>query len=102
MSFRQDNRKSIEWKRWVDRHRPELIECGLHEDAWRTRMDWFLFLDHGYIQTVEIDMRDWWRVGMLAGSQCERFARFLEREYGTEYSWLVEKLRRLAVDKEVV
>lgn len=48
MSFRRDKERFLKWEKWVQKHRDELIACGVPhivlEDLWY----WYYFLDHGY------------------------------------------------------
>lgn len=95
MSFRRAS-QSEGWPRWVREHCSELTECGLPPEAYKTEMDWCLFLDHGSIQSTERHISNWWSINLLNSKQAELLREFLVREYGDRYPYLLQSLQSLA------
>lgn len=96
MSFQQHSEKTKKWRAWVRQHGPTLAEHGLPPDAIDTDLDWFLFLDHGYIQSTKLAMADWWSINFLSDDQAKWLAGFVEGLYPEQYPQLVAALRRKA------
>ncbi len=94
MSFQRHREKTKDWRAWVRRHGPSLAEHGLPPDAVRTELDWFLFLDHGYIQSTKSSPADWWTVNMLSADHARWLAGFIQEQYADQYPQLVATLRR--------
>lgn len=94
MSFQQHREKTKKWRAWVRQHGPALTEHGLPRDAISTELGWFLFLDHGYIQSTNLAMSDWWTVTFLSDDNAKWLAGFIEGEYPMRYPQLVATLRR--------
>jgi hypothetical protein len=84
------------WPRWIREHRAELCACGLPPEAYKTEMDWFLFLDHGYVQSHDQHTSDWWSINTLGAEQAQRLRGLLAREYGDRYPDLLRSLQSLA------
>lgn len=71
-----------------------LGDHGLPRDAIRTELEWFLFLDHGYIQSTELAPADWWTIDMLSADHAKWLAAFIEGQYPEQYPQLLAALRR--------
>ncbi len=95
MSFRRASQRDG-WPRWLHEHRAELTACGLPPEAYKTELDWFVFLDHGYVQSTERHISDWWSINTLGAEQAERLREFLVREYSDRYPDLLRSLQSLA------
>jgi hypothetical protein len=95
MSYRRASQHDG-WPRWLREHRAVLTACGLPPEAYKTEMDWFVFLDHGYVQSTERHISDWWSINTLGAEQAERLREFLAREYGDRYPDLLRSLQSLA------
>lgn len=48
MSFRRDKEKALRWQQWLQRHRDELLACGIPQAVLEDESYWGYFLDHGY------------------------------------------------------
>ena len=97
MSFRRTPQDKA-WSRWLREHRSELSACGLPPEAYQTEMDWLLFLDHGYIESRDVHITQWWSIKYLNGAQANRLRSLLTREYGVEYPELVQRLESIVAD----
>ncbi|MGC4007078.1 MAG: hypothetical protein QM811_29725 [Pirellulales bacterium] len=51
MSFRRTSQHEG-WPGWVREHLAELTACGLPAESYETETGWFVFLDHGYVQST--------------------------------------------------
>ncbi|MCE9544160.1 MAG: hypothetical protein K8T25_01350 [Planctomycetia bacterium] len=71
-----------------------MAEHGLPADAIRTELDWFLFLDHGYIQSTQLSLADWWTIDWLSADQAIWLAAFIQEQHPDKYPQLVAALRR--------
>lgn len=96
VSFNRHHEKTSEWRAWVRQYGSALTEHGLPLDAVRTELDWYLFLDHGYIQSAERSPADWWTIRLLSADQAMWLARFIQEHYPGKYPELVAALRREA------
>lgn len=92
MSFRRESQDDG-WPRWLREHRAELVNCGLPPEAYNTEMDWFSFLEHGYVQSRDKHVNDWWSIKRLDAEQAEGLRGFLVREYGDRYGDLLRSLQ---------
>jgi hypothetical protein len=50
--FRRDAKLDIDWKRWIEAHRAELLECGIPVVVLSDRRNWELFLEDGSFSSV--------------------------------------------------
>ena len=96
MTFQRHREKTRAWREWLRQHQAMLSQCGLPPAALRSELDWFVFLDHGYVQTANDPPANWWSIRLLAASQAGRLAGFIAAEYPGRYAELVSELRRLA------
>jgi len=48
MSFRRDNEQTLRWESWLQKHRAELIACGVPHAVLEEMRYWYHFLEHGY------------------------------------------------------
>jgi hypothetical protein len=94
MSFQHHREKTEEWRAWVRQHGLSLAEHYLPTDAIYTELDWFLFLDHGYIQSSKLPTADWWTINFLSDDNARWLAAFIEGQYLKQYPQLVAALRR--------
>ncbi len=94
MNFHRHRQKIKDWREWVRRHGPVLAEHGLPPDTVRTELDWFLFLDHGYIQSTKLSLADWWTISLLSPNHARWLADFIQKRYPNQYPELVVALRR--------
>jgi hypothetical protein len=44
--FHQDKQDRLEWKKWLQRNRHILVECGLPVEMFEDRRLWLYFLEH--------------------------------------------------------
>lgn len=95
MSYRRQSQDEG-WQRWLRENRAELIACGVPPEAYHSELDWFLFLDHGYVQSIELHISQWWTIKLLNSAQANSLRNFLVREYGTRYEDLVRSLESSA------
>jgi hypothetical protein len=91
MGYRRPSQKQ-EWAQWLRHHRNELVHCGIPADAYRSELDWYLFLDHGYVQSSKTHTSQWWNIRLLTPEQAERLRAFLIREYADGYQDLIQTL----------
>lgn len=82
MGFRKDTEAAREWKQWVARCRPALLECGVPLEAFDTQRRWWYFLDHGSLSNGKAP--HWFSLDQLSSPQVQRLLTFLETEYGLE------------------
>lgn len=80
MGFRKDKSRSLEWTKWLERHRDELMGCGLPDFVYADEARWFRFMEHG------IDGETGWKPELLLSHQLVRLKSFLSREYPVN-SW---------------
>lgn len=48
MSFRRNSKAAHTGKAWLERHREELLACGVPQVVFENERHWNYFLDHGY------------------------------------------------------
>jgi len=48
MSFRRDKQKALQWKTWLQKHRPSLVAAGVPQVVLDDISHWYYFLEHGY------------------------------------------------------
>lgn len=96
MSIQRQSEKTRVWREWLRRHRSVLSTCGLPPGALRSELDWFVFLDHGHVQSATEPPADWWSIRLLAAAQAGRLAGFIKCQYPGRYTSLVAELRRLS------
>jgi len=96
MSFRKHRENTEDWRMWIRLHRERLERCGVPEEAFRTKLDWAIFLDHGYVQPKDQRLDDWWRIGWLQSEEALNLRDFLAEEYGDAYAELMERLKQIA------
>lgn len=73
---KQNQERSQTWIRWVDRHRLELLKCGLPPILREDRAAWVYFLEHGGLSDG-FGIWSGWRPSMLSPSQAKAFHNFL-------------------------
>jgi hypothetical protein len=96
MSFHQHRKQSEEWRAWVRKHGERLARWGIPDEAYRTQLDWGVFLDHGYVQSDTKRRDDWWHIGWLKPAEANELRDFLTEEYGDAYADLMARLTRVA------
>jgi len=79
MAFRKDKKQALDWKTWLQRNRPTLVQCGLPEDVYQDRQAWFYFLDHATLSTG--NQMHWFSLEQLTVQQWQRLYDFLQAEY---------------------
>ena len=94
MSFRRQE-QDADWPRWLREHRADLAQCGLPQDAFDSELHWFQFLEHGYVQSKDKHVGDWWSIRFMTLQQARSLRDFVNREYGTQVSDLVRELEAL-------
>jgi len=94
MSFQRHHEKIKHWREWIRRNGNALAAHGVPRDAFGTELDWFLFLDHGYIQSAKVAMADWWTIKWLSDDNAKWLADFVQELYPDQYPDLVTALRR--------
>jgi hypothetical protein len=97
MSFERHREKTRAWHDWLRRHHDDFIAFGLPPAALRSELDWFVFLDHGYVQSADEPPENWWSINLLAATQAKRLASFIEQNYEQRYANLVANLRMIGV-----
>lgn len=79
MSFRRDKEKSLHWQKWLQKHRDELVACGIPhivlEDMWH----WYYFLEHGYFTPIG-SAEPIINVDRMSKTDAERLCLFLEQD----------------------
>jgi hypothetical protein len=79
MSFRRDKQKTLQWQKWLQKHRDELIACGIPhivlEDIWH----WYYFLEHGYFTPLG-SAEPIIYVDRMSKADAERLCLFLEQD----------------------
>lgn len=96
MNFQRHREKTKDWRAWVRQHGSALAEHGLPPDAVHIELDWFLFLDHGYIQSTKQSPADWWTIELLSVDHARWLTGFIQQLYPDSYPHLVAALRRRA------
>jgi hypothetical protein len=83
MSFRQPKvdhqRRSTNWRHWIDKNRTELIAIGLPPEVHLDESHWLDFLENGHMHWHD---SSGFEFGQLLPEQLAALLRFLEREYG--------------------
>ncbi len=75
MAFRRGKSEALEWKHWLDRNRPALVECGLPAEVYADRRSRLYFLEHASLS--DRCHHDWFSLEMLSREQMERLYAFL-------------------------
>ena len=77
MSFRRNSDAALKWQTWLQKHRDELLECGVPQVVLEEERYWYYFLDHGYFTPPGISepIID---VDRMEKRQAERLCVFLE------------------------
>jgi len=77
MSFRRDSDAARKWQTWLQKHRDELLACGVPQLVLEHENRWYYFLEHGYFRPpgiaepiIDVDRMD--------KAQAERLCLFLE------------------------
>src|SRR5262249_1014046 len=52
MAFRRDKEESLHWQKWLERHRDELLACGVTFVVLQDASHWHYFLGHGYFTPI--------------------------------------------------
>jgi hypothetical protein len=78
MSFRHNSDTGHRWQTWLQKHRDELLGCGVPQVVLEDERSWNYFLNHGYFTPSGIaePIID---VDHMERSQAERLCLFLER-----------------------
>ncbi len=83
MAFRSKKDEHLEWKRWLQRHRGALLDCGLPVDHFTDQRNWQYFLGHATLEAPP-DRHHWFRLESLSLHQLCKLYAFLQEEYGTQ------------------
>lgn len=76
MSFRRDGETSHNWTKWVETHRPALLNCGIPSFLLESEHRWLCYVEEGYDEETR------WLPSMLTRSQASSLHAFILREYG--------------------
>ena len=79
MSFRRDKEKSLQWQKWLQKHRSELIACGIPHTVLEDMWHWYYFLEHGYF-TLPGSAEPIINLDCMSKTDAERLCLFLERD----------------------
>lgn len=82
MGFRKDKQQALEWKKWLQRNRDVLVECGLPAEIYENRRNWLYFLDHATLWAPQ--RPHWFFLEKLTVPQMRQLFDFLQGEYGRE------------------
>jgi hypothetical protein len=78
----RDKAQRLAWKRWQERNRDILLECGLPHDVWEEERNWQYFLGHATMSDGKQPY--WFSLDQLSRSQLQRLADFLQQEFKSE------------------
>ncbi len=81
MSFRKDKQSPLEWSKWKMLHGQKLLCLGLPESIFKSKADWWYFLEHGY------DAESDWEPSILNKAEAKQLLEFLENEYTNGEAW---------------
>jgi hypothetical protein len=48
MPFRRDKEQALRWRTWLQKHRDELLACGVPHIVLDDKSHWYYFLEHGH------------------------------------------------------
>lgn len=82
MGFRQEKQGRLEWKKWLQRSRDVLVECGLPTEVYKNRSNWRYFLGHGYFSDYETGYSFF--PEQLSPAQQQFLCNFLQAEFAEE------------------
>jgi hypothetical protein len=68
----------LKWQTWLQKHRDELLACGVPHVVLEEEGYWYYFLDHGYFTPPGIS-KPVIDVNRMEKDQAERLCLFLER-----------------------
>jgi hypothetical protein len=88
MSFRRDGEAARSWGAWLDKHRNDLVKCGVPDFLYAERLRWL-----GLLEEDGWDPVTGWKVDMLGAHQAALLHSFLVCEYGADrYRGLIRAL----------
>jgi hypothetical protein len=88
MSFRRDGEAARSWAVWLDKHRDDLVDCGVPDFVYADRPRWLRLLEEDGWDPVT-----GWKVEMLPAHQAALLHSFIIREYGRDrYRGLIRAL----------
>ena len=79
MSFRRDKVKALHWRKWLQKHRDELLACGIPHIVLEDQLHWHYFLEHGYFTPVG-SAEPIINVDRMRRAYAERLCLFLEQD----------------------
>ncbi len=79
MSFRRDKEKPLQWQKWLQQHRDELLACGVPPIVLEDMRQWYYFLEHGYF-TPPGSAEPIIGVDCMHRTDAERLCLFLEQD----------------------
>lgn len=94
MSFRRERGTALQWQRWLDEHRQELLDCGLPAEVFQDRRSWFYFPEHGYFTPLD-SAKPIINVDKMEKPAAERLYQFLEARELYPDSDLLNRLKHL-------
>jgi hypothetical protein len=81
VGFRGNKQDRLEWKKWLQRNRNLLVECGLPAELFENRRCWSYFLEHASYWTGARE--EYLVLEQLSQPQRRRLCDFLQTEFGT-------------------
>jgi hypothetical protein len=75
MGYRKPSNECQDWKRWLENHRTDLLNAGLPDFLWESKLRWLSFIEEGY------DHETGWKPELLLPEQRKSLRDFVEREY---------------------
>lgn len=79
MSFRRDKEKALQWQKWLQKHRDELLACGIPHILVEDIRHWYYFLEHGYFTPIG-SAEPIIYVERMSKADAERLCLFLEQD----------------------
>jgi len=94
MSFRRNGDAAQKWKTWRQKHRDELLACGVSHLVLDSEHYWHYFLDHGYFKPegltepiIDVDQ--------MERNEAERLCLFLGRSNYAPTCYVLNRLQYL-------
>ncbi len=82
MGFRLEKQDRLEWKKWLQRNRDILVDCGLPNEVYENRFNWFIFLGEACL--LHYGTGCYFSLELLSPAQQRRLYDFLQKEFAGE------------------